>query len=239
LPLTALDETPNDSGLLGQLAASYDGLAESCKQLDRLDCAMEYYRQAVQIRSTELAQAPGDTRFAMLLSYHLIDLAWVEHRAGAQSQAIADEERALALQRGIAAADAGNLMARLETAKTLVTRGLIYRDGGDSARAIASLREAIGILESGLERDPDNESTVFHLAWSNAELGEIHRHLALTHRHGAAVVDSEWRNAAACFERSNQYLQGLKLGGKLMGILDDRNLREDVPKKLAECRRLL
>lgn len=234
----AVAEEPNSDHMRGQLAISLDGMAAACKQMGNWSCAIEDYRQAVAIRSSQLAATPANTRLSMLLSYHLIDLAWAEHCAGAQSQAIADEERALALQRGIAAADPENLTARLESAKTLVTRGLIYRDNGRLESAIGSLREAGGGFEALLERDPYNESTLSHLAWSSAELGEIYRSMALRRARGAGAY-SDWRNAAACFERSSRSLERLKLGGKLLGIFDNRRLRADVPAKLAECRRHL
>ncbi len=235
----ALGESPADDRLRGYLAASYDGVASACKQLDDFDCAIRYYRQAVAIRSGELAAAPANTRFAMLLSYHLIDLAWAEHAAAAQTQAIADGERALALQRRIAAEDPQNLMARLETAKTLVTRGLMYRDLGNAPLAIRSLREAVGTFESLVDRDPRNQSTLFHLAWSSAELGEVYRDRALKPGLDAAAARSDWREAAVRFESSGRYLESLKLDGKLLGVLDAGRLREEVPGKIAECRRHL
>jgi len=231
-----LAESAGDSEFRGRLAASYDGVASACKELRQLDCAIGNFRKAVRIRSSDLAANPGDTRLAMLLSYHLIDLAWTEHSAGAQSTAIADEERALALQRAIAAADAQNMMARLEAAKTLVTRGFIYRDNGDLPKAIASFGEANEIFESALRLDPRNQSTLLHLAWSNAELGGIYRRSALS---GYGQVRPQWQAAAACYERADQYLQRLKLTGKLLGILDDRRLKQAVPGYLAECRRHL
>jgi non-specific serine/threonine protein kinase/serine/threonine-protein kinase len=110
----ALEQAPGDEQLRGSLATSYDGVASACKQLDQMACAIAYYRQAVAIRSRQLAVVPANTRYAMLLAYHLIDLAWAEHAAGEQWQAIADEERALMLQRQIATQDPQNLMALSE-----------------------------------------------------------------------------------------------------------------------------
>jgi len=231
----ALDQEPADDRLRGNLAESYDGVADACKQLKQWDCAISYYRQACAIRRDELASAPANTRFAMLLAYHLIDLSWVEHMAGMQAQAIADEDRAFQLQRKIADEDPQNLMARLETAKTMVTRGLIYRDNGETPAAIASLSEAIRLFEALIERDPRNQSTLFHLAWSSAELGAIYRNRALAQRR-PADARPDWREAAASFERSKGYLDSLQMSGRFLGIFDLEQLRKWVPESLAESR---
>jgi len=230
-------QSPNDPEVLERQATSHNGLAQTCNQLGQLTCALEQYEVALRIDSARLAATgPDHTRLAMLVSFRLVDLGWIEHSLGKQRDAVAHEERALALQERIAEADPQNTMARLESAKTLITTGLIQRDGKDLNGAAQSLQKAKAIFESMLELDPSNQSTLFHLAWSSAELGDVIVRGAEAPGQAEARSQLAWKRATAAYERSAQCLALLKLDGKLDGLLDDRSLRAAVPKRLRECR---
>lgn len=231
-------QAPRDPENVGHLAQAHDGLAQSCSQLDQLRCALEHYQRATQIESAQLAITPNNTKLAILVSYHLIDLGWIEHRLGRSKDAIAHEERALALQEQVSHADPQNSMARVETAKTLITTGLTYRDQGDMGHAARCLKRAISVLEPMVAGDPNNQSTLFHLAWAKAELGDVFVRRAEAEQR-ARVQAIDWKTAADSYEGSLRCLRDLKLGGKLDGVLDDRRLRAAVPLRLAECRRHL
>jgi eukaryotic-like serine/threonine-protein kinase len=235
----AVAQNVHDAGVSESLARSHDGLAETCKELEDLLCAIEHYESAVQIQSAQLAASPADTRLAMMVSYRLIDLAWVKHRLGRQKEAIADGERAVSLQSRVADADAENSMARLESAKSLVTTGLIYKEGGELDHAATHLQRAKGIFQSMRQQDPNNQSTLFHSAWASSELGDIYVKKARFTGQTAARSQSAWRLAWTAYEDSWQCLSQLKLAGKLYGILDDQGMREIVPKRLALCRKHL
>jgi hypothetical protein len=157
----------------GQLAEAHDGLAETCNQLDQLPCAKGHYESPVRAESARPAGRPHDTPLTMVVSHHLIDLGWIKHRPGRQRDAIAYEERALALQVQIGAEEPQNIMARVDKAKTLITTGFVYWDGGDLGNSARCLQRAVSILELMLGRDPGDQSTLSHLTWANAELGEV------------------------------------------------------------------
>jgi tetratricopeptide (TPR) repeat protein len=235
----ARTQEPNNAELPAQLARTHDGLAQVCSQLEQLSCAQKNYKNALEIDSTLLAARPDDTRLAMLVSYDLIDLGWVEHLTGLGQDAIEHERRALALQQRIADRDPDNAMARLETAKTLITTGLTYRDQGDLSRATRCLQRAISVFEMMHRRNPSNQSTLFHLAWAYAESGEVFIRQAGIERRSETQALHNWKLATTAYENSLRYLRTLRLGGKLDGFLDDRRLRVVVPNKLNECRKQL
>lgn len=235
----AVAQEPNNPDIVKRLANAHYGLAQTCNQLEQLTCARDHYESALRIESARMAAEPDNTRLVIKVSYHLIDLGWIEHRLGKRKDAIVHEKQALALQERVAAADPENFTVRLEGAKTLITTGLIYRDGGDLSNSAKSLQKAIATLKEMLEDDPGNQSTLFHLTWATAELGDVFVRRANDPQGTYTQTRHDWETAATLYERALHYLGKLKLSGKLDGLLDDSRLRAAVPMRLTECRKHL
>jgi len=229
----ALEQDPRDRQVADGLAAAHDGLARCRSELNDTPGARQHLQEALHLLSMELDRAPANDRVAMRVSFELIDLAWVDHRLGQYNDAIAHAARALELQRQVAGADPENFAARVESAKTLVTTGLIYRDAGSLGQAIRCLREAAEGFASALPHDTANQSTLYHLIWSLAELGNTSIRRARMPGRSKAQAQADWETARIAFNRAATNLSRLKMAGKLMGIHDFERVREAVTAGLA------
>jgi eukaryotic-like serine/threonine-protein kinase len=235
----ALTQEQQAPDLLQWLASAHTGLAQTYSELGQFESAKKHYEQALAIRSAALNAEPHNTRLAMLVSYVLIDLAWVEHGLGLHQDGESHAQRALEIQERLADADPSNSMARLEVGKTLVTIALTQKKEGRLVAATRSLERAKRMFASEFLRDPRNQSTLFYLAWSSAELGDVFVRQAKGHAGNGSLARRDWQLASNSYHESMQYLSVLKLEGKLDGMLDDRRIRASVSQRLIECKQNL
>jgi hypothetical protein len=65
-------------------------------------------------------------------------------------------------------------LARVEVAKLEMAAAPALELSGDRQRAVAALRDAIGIFSAALERDASNDDARMHLAETWGELGDLY-----------------------------------------------------------------
>lgn len=235
----AARQDPNGARVVEGLANAHDGMARCDSESNDLPGARQHLQEALRLLSGRLDKAPASVGLAMKVSFVLIDLAWVEHELRQYRDSVAHSAQALALQLRVASADPDNFAARLEAAKTLLTTGLIYRNASDFVNSTRCLKDAAGRFESALIHDTNNQSTLYHLVWSLAELGNTYIRRAGLPDRGKAQIQADWEAAQVAYSHAATYLPDLRLSGKLMGIHDLQLLKEGVTEGLAMCRREL
>ena len=153
---------------------THSALAEVLHALNDVPEALKHHREALRINLERLARAPGATQVKFEVSWNYSETGWLEHERHEEAAAVADFDRALDLLRSIVSADARNQLARVEVAKLEMTAAPAVELSGDRKRAVAALRDAIGILSAALERDASDDDARMHLAEAWGELGDLY-----------------------------------------------------------------
>jgi non-specific serine/threonine protein kinase/serine/threonine-protein kinase len=165
---------PANDGIARMLARTHSALAEVLHALNDVPGALKHHREALRINLERLARAPGATQAKLDVSWNYSETGWLEHERHQEVAAVADFDRALALLRSIVSADARNQLASVEVAKLEMAAAPALELSGDRKRAIATLRDAIGILSAALERDASDDDARMHLAEAWGELGDLY-----------------------------------------------------------------
>ena len=155
------------------LTRTHSALAEVLHALNDVPAALQHHREALRINLERLARAPGAIQVKFDVSWNYSETGWLEHERHEEVAAVADFGRALDLLRSIVSADARNQLARVEVAKLEMAAAPALELSGDRQRAVAALRDAIGILSAALERDASNDDARMHLAEAWGELGDL------------------------------------------------------------------
>jgi hypothetical protein len=145
---------------------------------------------------------------------------------------VASQERGLALQEQVAAADPQDFRTRMEIAKLLLSAAPAYESAGDLRKAIQSVQRAVEIFGQGMARDPNNADTLWRHAWASGDLGGLYARLASQKNQSPAQARAAQENAADWYERSLDSYKRLK----------DPSYNEDIARithSLAECRQRL
>jgi tetratricopeptide (TPR) repeat protein len=199
---------PANDKVARTLAQAHSALAEVLNTLKDVPAALEHHQEALRINLARLARAPGTTQLKLELSWNYTETGYLERERHNDVAAAADFDRALELLRSIVSADPNNQLARVEVAKVEMVSAPTLDASGNRQRAVAALRDAIGIFSAALERDTSNADARMHLAeaWSN--LGDLYgrsqpgncalRADAYRHASGAiAAVKSDYPEGAA------------------------------------------
>jgi non-specific serine/threonine protein kinase/serine/threonine-protein kinase len=176
------------------LARTHSALAEVLRALGDVPAALKHHREALRINLERLARAPGATQVKLDVSWNYTETACLERERHNDVAAAADFDRALELLRSIVSADPNNQLARVEVAKLEMVSAPTLDASGKPQRAIAALRDAIGIFSAALERDASNADARMHLAeaWSN--LGDLYGRIQ---RGNCALRADAYRHASA------------------------------------------
>jgi non-specific serine/threonine protein kinase/serine/threonine-protein kinase len=153
---------------------THSALAEVLHALDDVPAALKHHREALRINLERLARAPSATQVKFDVSWNYSETGWLEHERHEEAAAVADFDRALDLLRSIVSADARNQLARVEVAKLEMAAAPALELSGNRRRAVAALRDAIGIFSAALERDASNDDARMHLAETWGELGDLY-----------------------------------------------------------------
>jgi non-specific serine/threonine protein kinase/serine/threonine-protein kinase len=165
---------PANDAIARMLTRTHSALAEVLHALNDVPAALEHHREALRIDLERLARAPGATQVKFDVSWNYSETGWLEHERHEEVAAVADFDRALDLLRSIVSADARNQLARVEVAKLEMAAAPALELSGDRQRAVAALRDAIGIFSAALERDASNDDARMHLAETWGELGDLY-----------------------------------------------------------------
>ena len=165
---------PANDRIARTLAQAHSALAEVLNVLQDVPAALQHHREALRINLERLARAPGTTQLKLEVSWNYTETGYLERERHNDVAAAADFDRALDLLRSIVSADPNNQLARVEVAKVEMVSAPTLDASGKPQRAIAALRDAIGIFSAALERDASNADARMHLAeaWSN--LGDLY-----------------------------------------------------------------
>src|ERR1017187_7462967 len=187
---------PANDRIARTLAQAHRALAEVLNVLQDVPAALQHHREALRINLERLARAPGTTQLKLEVSWNYTETGYLERERHNDVAAAADFDRALDLLRSIVSADPNNQLARVEVAKVEMVSAPTLDASGKPQRAIAALRDAIGIFSAALERDASNADARMHLAeaWSN--LGDLYGRIqpgncalrADAYRHASAVI---------------------------------------------------
>ena len=156
------------------LTRTHSALAEVLNSLQDVPAALEHHREALRINLARLARAPGTTQLKLEISWNYTQTGYLERERHNDVAAAADFDRALELLRSIVSVDPNNQLARVEVAKVEMVSAPTLYACGKPQRAVAALRDAIGIFSAALVRDTSNDDARMHLAeaWSN--LGDLY-----------------------------------------------------------------
>ena len=165
---------PANEGIARTLAQAHSALAEVLNSLQDVPAALGHHREALRINLARLARAPGTTQLKLAVSWNYTQTGYLERERHNDVAAAADFERALELLRSIVSADPNNQLARVEVGKVEMVSAPTLVASGNPQRAVAALRDAIGIFSAALQRDASNADARMHLAeaWSN--LGDLY-----------------------------------------------------------------
>ena len=230
---------PRNSGVGNRLATTYHNAARCWKELNQWDNALSCYREAARMDEARLLVLPVDTEVQASLSFDLVEAGWVEYRLSRFRDAIADYERALAIQERLAAADPDDILMRLEAAKLLNTAAPAYEAAGERAKAIRILMTSGERLEAALASDPENEDTRIHVAWVWCNLGAVEERAAAAAGSDAQAVRANLERAEAHYRRSRAVLAGMKGPGRPDLDLEPQPILARANMGLATCRRQL
>ncbi len=223
----ALAREPANALLSARLAMAHRELAQCWQETRNLAAALACYREAQRVDEARASAAPGAAGAQISLSFDLVEAGWVEHLLGRHREAIADYERALAIQDRMAATDPEDMWMRIEAAKLLNTAAPAYEAAGQRGKAIEILREAAARLESAMAHDSANEDTRAHVGWVWSNLG------------GVYARAGKWVEAASSYQRAIDTLKDMKFGGRLDFGLRVQPMLASAASRLAECQKRL
>jgi tetratricopeptide (TPR) repeat protein len=204
--------------------------------LNRLDKALAVFGQARRLDEGRAAMSPANLDVQAHLSYDLDECGKVESKLGRYRQAIADFERALAIQARLAAADPNDVMFQLESAKLLNGAAPAYEAIGNRAKAIAVLTTAAARLEAALASDPDNHDTRLHVGLVRFNLGDVFTRAA---GQGGQRAQADWADARSNYQRALDTLEKLRGHGRPDLSVDPGRMIAGAERGLALCRQHL
>ena len=178
------------------------------------------------INLERLARAPGTTQLKLEVSWNYTETACLERERHNDVAAAADFDRALELLRSIVSADPNNQLARVEVAKLEMVSAPTLDASGKPRRAIAALRDAIGIFSAALERDASNADARMHLAEAWSSLGDLYGRIRPVN---CGLLSDAYRRAiAATAPLKSDYPAG--------AMFDMGELRTHVNAQLNNCK---
>jgi len=198
----------------GDLARSYNNLGIMHRLINQRDLGAEDWKHALALREQLVREHPDDFLSRRDLAQSLQNLGnWYREQGGHLEQAEEAYQRALAIQNSLAreAPDAARLRTdlpftpfaldpariRYDLAFTYYNLGVLYRDGGQSAKAADALQHALDHLNRLVREQPGRAGYRHLLAKTHYDLGRLHQ------------SDRQITRAAAAWLRSRELLQVL------------------------------
>ncbi|WP_051670495.1 serine/threonine protein kinase [Bryobacter aggregatus] len=165
-----------------------------------LEVAADAYRQAIEIRETLLAADPNNavSKRSLLVNYGnyatVLGLAWMPN-LGRYADSRAYSQKAVTLARELVQSDAQDTNARYDLAMCLSRLGMVQPDPGGESSSLASLSEAIALIEPIYAANPKSTPVAAQLSMAREYAG--HRLRALgrideaIRQYQQAIADAE------------------------------------------------
>ena len=165
--------SPDNVGRQYDLARGYYNLARVQEDLGRLSEAAVSYREDIRIKQAILEVQPTNATVLTTLADSENGLGQLLTIIGAPDEAYGMLERSYRRISDLVARDPANV--RWLASRGVALQSVAEQDlrRGDPERAAARLGEAIRILESAVEIDPDRPATARQLALAHAALGRV------------------------------------------------------------------
>ncbi len=156
-----LASVQTDIGAAEQDRAAYTGAAQ-------------FHRRTVALDEAMLAREPESSALRRNLADELIAQAYLRAFTGEQlAESLRDCGRAEKIMAPLAAADPANAEARQDLSSVHFVTGRVEQAAGDQAKAAASYRQSLAILEPLVATHPGNVETTFDLARVRLRLREV------------------------------------------------------------------
>jgi tetratricopeptide (TPR) repeat protein len=168
--------------------------------LGDLERAAELYRQSIDLREEMLRANPNDIDLqrSLMVAYGnyaaILGIPWTPNLARPQ-EAREASLHSVRMARRLVSADAQNATARVDLGRSLTRLGSIDPPSGAVAESLASLQEAIGILETARVSNPKAVSTVVELTvareYAGHRLESLGRSVEAAQQYKAALAIAE------------------------------------------------
>jgi len=184
-----LTSFPADAGLKQELGIGLAAAAGALRAAGQLEPAAEHYRQSIQLREELLQSDPHNVSYqrGLLVAYGnyalVLGIPWSAN-LGRFAEARASCAKAAALAREMAAADPQDVTARYDLAMSLARLGTVEPGPEGAQESLATLLEAIGMIEPIMKANPKSSTIAAQLAVAREYAG--HRLESLGRRDEAA-----------------------------------------------------
>ncbi len=150
---------PGDGDLVREYGSALAGAAGLLRATGELEKSADYYLQSIHMREELLQGDPHNTRIRrdLLVAYGnyamVLGIPWAAN-LGRFDEARAAAAQAVAIGRELASADPEDATARYDLANALARLGMVDPGPEGVAGALASLQEAIGMMETMMKANP-------------------------------------------------------------------------------------
>jgi len=158
---------PADLDVKRELGSEYASAASSIAEDP--PAAARYYERSIQMREQILRERPDDMvlRRDLIVVYgnysRLLDTGWRDN-PGRHAEARTYGEKSVALARGLAQADPRDMTAQYDLGVALSRLGMVQPAAEGLSESLATLREAIAIIEPVANGNPKSASIAVQLA---------------------------------------------------------------------------
>jgi tetratricopeptide (TPR) repeat protein len=162
--------------LLAKVCARIAGLLPGSRgdTAESFEAALSYHARKTELQEKAVALEPDNVHLRRNLAGGLVATAFTRMTAGRDlEQALADCERALAMQEPIASADRADKEAQQDLSYTAYITGRLHQLLGNLPAAAERYRQAIKVLEPLVAADPGNVETSFDLRNAQQRLKEV------------------------------------------------------------------
>jgi tetratricopeptide (TPR) repeat protein len=188
---------PTDADFKRELGSAYASAAAS---IEDPASAAGYYERSIQMREQILQAKPEDLalRRDLIVVYgnycRVLEMGWKEN-PGRHAEARSRCERSVALARVLAKSDSHNMTAQYDLGVALSRLGIVEPDAQTTSESLATLREALAIIEPIAAANPKSSSIAVQLALAQEYTGRRLLSLGRT----AAAAD-QYRKSLATVE---------------------------------------
>lgn len=171
-----LTRFPGDTDLKGDYGSALAGIAGILRSTGELEKSADYYLQSIGMREELLRADPHNARIRrdLLVAYGnyamILGVPWTAN-LGRFDDAHAAAAHAVEIGRELANADPENATARYDLANALARLGMVDIGPESASAALASLQEAIGIMEPMMKANPASTTIATQLTLAREYAG--------------------------------------------------------------------
>jgi serine/threonine protein kinase len=204
---------------------------------DRLDTALDHYRQALAIDEAQVAAHPDNLSARYNITFSYSDTGYILKKRGELDAALSYYHKALAIRAAMAAADPRDTRARSGLGNTHDYIGELLMMKGNYLPALDSFKQALSIREALARSDPADQQGRFLVAESEGHIGQLYVAMAAATRAAPKKQSILCRESRTWLGRSLPVYQRRQAEGKLGG--DDVEVPSSIQKALERCDHLI